>query len=205
LGAGNFAFLTKQKAEDIATVCDFVKHGLQPPYLDNGNVGIVSQRQFTGSGLDLDSLENFTNDDFCNENPDFRIRKSDVLTYCVSAGEYLGRTYVFGSDRACVAASFVTILRTTKLVPGYLALFLNSPFGLIQSNGFKRGTSPFYLYPRDLNNVLVYVPRNKSGEIDLAWQEKLADKVETATRARAQAKAKLAEAKTLVEDALLKA
>ena len=195
-------FLTKQKAEDIATVCDFVKHGVQPPYLDNGKVGIVSQRQFTGSGLDLDSLENFTNDQFCQENPDFRIRKCDVLTYCVSAGEYLGRTYLFGSDRPCVAASFVTILRTTKLVPGYLALFLNSPFGVAQSNAFKRGTSPFYLYPRDLKNVLVYVPRNKSGEIDLAWQEKLAAKVEASTRAREQAKAKLAEAKRLVEAAL---
>lgn len=94
------------------------------------------------------------------------------------------------------------ILRTTKLVPGYLALFLNSPFGLIQSNGFKRGTSPFYLYPRDLKNVLVYVPRNKSGEIDLAWQEKLAANVEASTRAREQAQAKLNEAKMLVEDAL---
>jgi hypothetical protein len=195
-------FLTKQKAEDIATVCDFVKHGLQPPYLDKGNVGIVSQRQFTGSGLDLDSLENFTNDEFCKDNPDFLIRKSDVLTYCVSAGEYLGRTYLFGSDRPCVAASFVTILRTSKLVPGFLALFLNSPFGLVQSNGFKRGTSPFYLYPRDLKNVLVYVPCNKSGEIDRAWQEKLAAKVAASSRAREQANAKLAEAKNLVEDAL---
>ncbi|MCL4790060.1 MAG: hypothetical protein KJ070_25305 [Verrucomicrobia bacterium] len=87
-------------------------------------------------------------------------------------------------------------------MPGNLALFLNSPFGLVQSNAFKRGTSPFCLYPRDLKNVLVYVPRNKSGAINLARQEKLAAKVETATRAREQAKAKLAEAKKLVEDAL---
>ena len=179
-----------------------MKHGLQPPYLYNGHVGIVSQRQFTESGLDLDSLENFTNDDFCRENPDFRIPKNDVLTYCASAGEYLGRTYLFGSDRPCVAASFVTILRTTKRVPGYLALFLNSPFGLVQSNAFKRGTSPLYLYPRDLKNVLIYVPRNKSGEADRAWQEKLAATVEASTRAREQAKAKLAEAKKLAEDAL---
>jgi hypothetical protein len=46
------------------------------------------------------------------------------------------------------------------------------------------------------------VPRNKSGEIDLAWQEKLAAKVEASTHARDQAKTKLAEAKKLVEDAL---
>lgn len=167
-----------------------------------GASGLYPKEQFTGSGLDLDSLENFTNEEFCEANPDFRLREADVLTYCVSAGEYLGRTVLFASDQPCVAASFVTILRTTKLVPGNLALFLNSPFGLVQSNAFKRGTSPFCLYPRDLKNVLVYVPRNKSGAINLARQEKLAAKVETATRAREQAKAKLAEAKKLVEDAL---
>lgn len=81
-------------------------------------------------------------------------------------------------------------------------MFLNSPFGLVQSNAFKRGTSPFYLYPRDLKNVLVYMPRNKSGEVDLVWQEKLAAKVEASVLARERAKAKLAEAKKLVEDAL---
>jgi hypothetical protein len=51
--------------------------------------------------------------------------------------------------------------------------------------------------------VLVYVPRNKSGEIDRAWQEKLAAKVEASTRAREQAQAKLADAKKLVEDTLV--
>src|SRR5205823_958950 len=147
-------------------------------------------------------LENFTDEAFCENNRDFRLRSGDVLTYCVSAGEYLGRTFHFDSDVPCVAASFVTILRTSQLLPGYLALFLNSPFGLIQSNALKRGTSPFYLYPRDLKTVLIYVPRTKSGEIDLAWQEKLAAKVETATRAREEAKTKLAEAKRLVEDAI---
>jgi hypothetical protein len=195
-------FLIREKALPVEDVCDFVEHGLQPTYIEAGNVGIVSQRQFRASGLDLASLENFTDEAFCDANPAFRLRKGDVLTYCVSAGEYLGRTFLFNSSIPCVAASFVTILRTTKLVPGYLALFLNSPFGLIQTNAVKRGTSPFYLYPRDFRKLLVYVPRTKGGQIDHAWQEELAAKVETAERAREEAQAKLAEAKRLVEKAL---
>lgn len=196
------AYLLGQKALPIDTLCNFVKHGVQPPYLENGKVGIVSQRQFSASGLGLDSLENFTDEAFCQDNPEFRLRSGDVLTYCVSAGEYLGRTFLFSSELHCVAASFVTVLRTSELVPGYLALFLNSPFGLIQSNALKRGTSPFYLYPRDLKRVLIHIPRTNSGKIDVAWQEAIAAKVEAATRGREQAKAKLTEAKRLVEEAL---
>lgn len=195
-------WLTKTGSQTIDDLCHFVEHGFQPPYIEGGSVGIVSQRQFRNAGLDLDSLENFTDMDFLKENPKFRIQRSDVLTYCVSAGEYLGRTFLFNSDIPCVAASFVTILRTKSVVPGYLALFLNSPPGLIQSNMFKRGTSPFYLYPRDLKQVLVPIPRQKSGEVDIAWQKRLAAKVEASTAAKAAARAKLEEAKRLVEKAL---
>ena len=196
-------FLMENGAKSIGDICDFVKHGIQPEYLDNGPVGVVSQRQFRSSGLDLDLLENFTNDDFVAQNPEFLLRPGDVLTYCVSAGEYLGRTFLFDSDIRCVAASFVTILRTQQLASGYLALFLNSPFGLSQSNMFKRGTSPFYLYPRDLKKVLVAIPRNKNGTADLAWQKRLAEKVKASIAAKAQVRAKLDEATRLVEQAIL--
>jgi hypothetical protein len=192
----------KSDAHSIADICHFVEHGLQPPYVTGGTVGIVSQRQFRTTGLDLDLLENFTDESFSDENPKFRLRRGDVLTYCVSAGDYLGRTFLFDSDIPCVAASFVTILRTKQIVPGYLALFLNCAAGLIQSNMFKRGTSPFYLYPRDLKQVLIYLPRQKSGILDLAWQQRLADMVETAAIAKVTARAKLEEAKRLVEEAV---
>jgi hypothetical protein len=101
-------FLIQQNSMTIQDVCGFVEHGLQPTYLDGGTVGIVSQRQFRAFGLDLDSLEHFTNEAFCKLNADFRLRKGDVLTYSVSAGDYLGATFVFDSEVPCVAASFVT-------------------------------------------------------------------------------------------------
>lgn len=195
-------WLVESGARSIADICHFVEHGLQPPYVVEGTIGIVSQRQFRTAGLDLELLENFTDASFSDDNAKFRLRRGDVLTYCVSAGDYLGRTFLFDSDIPCVAASFVTILRTKQIVPGYLALFLNCAAGLIQSNMFKRGTSPFYLYPRDLKQVLIYLPRQKDGALDLAWQQKLADKVETAVIAKAAARAKLEEAKRLIENAI---
>ena len=192
-------------SKTVGELCYFIKHGLQPEYVEGGDVGIISQRQFRLGGLDLDLLENFTSADFTEKNPDFLLRAEDVLTYSVSAGEYLGRTWLFEPERVdvdCVAASFVTILRTEQLVPGYLALFLNSPAGTLQSNQLKRGTSPFYLYPRDISNVDVYVPRNRDGSIDVAWQKALADKMQQAGTAKAKAREKLDEAKRLIEDAL---
>lgn len=195
-------WLRQNHAMSVGEICHFVQHGLQPTYVKGGAVGIVSQRQFRTTGLALDLLENFTNEQFLSDNPQFRLQKGDVLTYCVSAGDYLGRTFVFDSDIPCVAASFVTILRTQQVVPGYLALFLNSPAGLIQSNMFKRGTSPFYLYPRDLRQVLIFIPRQRNGTVDLTWQEALAAKVKAAGEVKAAARAKLEEAIRLVEEAI---
>jgi len=196
------AFLEKRGAQTISELCHFVKHGVQPPYIEGGATPIVTQRQFGATGLEMTGVEHWTDEDYVSTNPDFVLKDGDVLTYCVSAGEYLGQTNLFRESTPAVAASFVTISRTRKLVPGYLALFLNSPAGLVQTNSSKRGTSPFYLYPRDLSKVLVYVPRTKSGQIDLAWQEKLAAKLESAARAKTEAREKLEAAKRLVEAAI---
>ncbi|MDD5085550.1 MAG: hypothetical protein PHE61_05855 [Candidatus Omnitrophica bacterium] len=45
-------------------------------------------------------------------------------------------------------------------------------------------------------------PRTKAGKVDLAWQEKLADEILAAARAKVEARAKLEEAKRLVEESI---
>ena len=194
--------LSKVGSDTIENVCSFNKHGMQPPYVEDGKVPIVTQRQFRPTALDMSAVELFTESAFADENPEFVLRKGDVLTYCVSAGVYLGQTKIYLEDTPAVAASFVTILRTAILNPVYLALFLNSPAGTLQSNSLKRGTSPFYLYPRDLAKVLVFIPKNKNGEIDTEWQKKLARKVIQATNAKSEAQAMLDKAKKIVEDSI---
>jgi len=84
-----------------------------------------------------------------------------------------------------------------------LALFLNSQAGVIQSEQFQTGSSgQLEIYPSHIQQFLIFLPQTESGDIDLAWQQKLADKVKTATRSREEAKGLLAEAKRLVEKAI---
>lgn len=59
-----------------------------------------------------------------------------------------------------------------------------------------------HLYPQHIAQFLIFLPRTKTGQIDLAWQETLAAKVETAALAKIEAREKLDAAKRLVEAAV---
>jgi hypothetical protein len=59
------------------------------------------------------------------------------------------------------------------------------------------------IYPQHIEQFLVFLPRTKTGKIDLAWQEALAAKIETAGRAKTDAREKLQAAKRLVEAAVV--
>ena len=68
---------------------------------------------------------------------------------------------------------------------------------------FQTGSSgQLEIYPQHIQEILIYLPRNRDGSIDLAWQKKLADKVIGASQAKQQAQEKLAQAKKLVEEAI---
>jgi hypothetical protein len=70
---------------------------------------------------------------------------------------------------------------------------------------FQTGSSgQLEIYPQHIQKILVFVPRNKDGSIDLSWQHKLAEKVTGASRAKQEARAKLSQAKKLVEDYIVK-
>ena len=128
-----------------------------------------------------------------------RLKKRDVLLY--SVGAYIGRCNILLDELKAMAGSFITILRADEemVVPEYLSLFLNSQAGVMQSKQRMRGTAQHYLYPRDIKEISVFIPRDKSGKPDLAWQKKLADKIIAAYEAKKSAKQKLEEAKRLVE------
>ena len=183
----------------IDQVCGFVNHGIQPPYFDGGTVSVITQKEMTPTFLELESVKDYTDIDFYKENPDFQLKQRDVLLY--SVGAYIGRCNILLDEIKAMAGSFVTILRTNEnfVIPEYLALFLNSPAGIMQSRQQMRGTAQHYLYPRDIKKIRIFIPRDKSGKPDLAWQKKLADKVISANKAKTDAKKKLEEAKSLVE------
>lgn len=191
--------LKKIGAMKIDDVCSFVNHGIQPPYFEGGKVSVITQKEMTPTFLELESVKDFTNESFYGENPDFQLRKRDVLLY--SVGAYIGRCNILLEEIKAMAGSFITILRANEklIVPEYLSLFLNSQAGIMQSKQRMRGTAQHYLYPRDIKEISVFIPRDKSGKPDLAWQKKLAEKVVAANEAKKSAKRKLEEAERLVE------
>lgn len=191
--------LKKIGAMKVDDVCNFVNHGIQPPYFEDGKVAVITQKEMTPTFLELESVKDFTSESFYGENPDFQLRKRDVLLY--SVGAYIGRCNILLDEVKAMAGSFITILRANEklIAPEYLSLFLNSQAGIMQSKQRMRGTAQHYLYPRDIKEISVFIPRDKSGKPDLAWQKKLAEKVIAANEAKKSAKQKLQEAKKLVE------
>jgi type I restriction enzyme M protein len=130
-----------------------------------------------------------------------KVEHGDVLLNSTGRGT-LGRAACWLWHGSAIADNHVAILRPDARVclPLYLALFLNSPPGLAQSEMFQTGSSgQLELYPSDVVKIVVYLPANGNGKPDLKWQQRLADKVMAAHAAKADAIAKLEEAKTLVE------
>ena len=71
--------------------------------------------------------------------------------------------------------------------------------GLIQSEQFASGSTQRELYSSEVAKMLVPLPKNASGEIDLKWQQRLTVKVIAASEAKSNATSKIDEAKALVE------
>lgn len=72
----------------------------------------------------------------------------------------------------------------------------------MQSEQFASGSAQRELYPNDLMQFSIYIPKSKNGSIDLDWQKKQADKVISVSNAKTEAQAKLEEAKRMVEEAI---
>ena len=149
------------------------------------------------------SEEERTSQEFLNNPRNVRevVQKHDVLLNSTGRGT-LGRASCWLRDEAAIADNHVAIIRPDfkKCYPVYLSLFLNSPPGLAQSEMYQTGPSgQLELYPSDVVKILVYLPTDQHGNVDLKWQERLAHMVLRSVRAKATARDKLHEAVALVE------
>jgi type I restriction enzyme S subunit len=178
--------------------------GTQPDaYVDSGEIMVVKSKQVTGRGLSLENCERTTAEVWNDASA--RLTAGDLVINSTGRGT-LGRAAVIPTHSGkTVAAVDVVIarLKTALIHPKYAALYLNSPAGIAQSDQFQTGSSgQLHLYPQHFAQFIIYLPRKKNGDVDIAWQEHLVAKVEAATAAKVAACAKLEEAKQLVEDAL---
>lgn len=197
--------LTKQGAIQLGDFCPLPNRGVQPLFVSDGDVFVLASKAIRPQGVTPveDARTNVAFwDDAANEKA--RVGKGDVLLNSTGVGT-LGRASFYLENSPAIADNHVAIIRPDETVclPVYLSLFLNSPAGIAQSEMFQTGSSgQLEIYPQHIQEILVYLPRNRDGSIDLAWQKKLADKVVGASQAKQQAQEKLAQAKKLVEDAI---
>jgi hypothetical protein len=180
----------------------FLNHGPQPPYSEEGEIPVITQRHMGATLMELSIPDQNTTMAFWQANRDFQVRWRDVLFY--SVGAYLGRTNMFPSRQPAMAGSYITIIRPdpSKCLPEYLALYLNSPLGQLQSEKHRRASAQQYIYPTDIARFVISIPTQEDGRPDLDWQRQLAALVVEGYRARAVAQKKIEEAKRLVESTI---
>ncbi len=184
----------------LGELTSFLNHAKQPPYFENGEIPIVTQKHLGQAFLDPDLLTDpetkFTSNDWLEQYKTYKLRKGDVLYY--SVGAYIGKTNVVLDDLAATSASFLTIIRLKEeLDPIYLSVVLNSIIGISQSEKWQSATAQQYIYPKDIRNFRIPV-------LPIPTQQKIADLVKKSHEARKKSKDLLEEAKRSVEEMIEK-
>lgn len=191
------------KVEKLKNVVSFINHGKQPYYVENGDIPVLIQKhlgsQLLSSYSEIINMPDTpkTDRNFIKNYPEYLIKPFDVLFY--SVGAYLGRTNVVLENFEAVPASFITLIRTKKEIcnPIYLALFLNSEIGQLQSTKWKSASAQQYIYPKEIREFVIPI-------LPLSTQQKIASLVQESYKARKKAKELLEAAKRAVEIAIEK-
>lgn len=195
--------LRKLNAPAIGSFSPTPRRGVQPEFCESGTVSVIDSKAVRPRGVEPNKTD-LTSTKFYSSTiaKKGRIIRGDVLLNSTGLGT-LGRASFYDSNDPALADNHVAIIHPDPnyCLPVYLSLFLNSPAGLAQSEMFQTGSSgQLELYPQHIRKILVFLPKTKTGKIDLNWQEKLTDKVLAAARARTEARAKLDEAKRIIEN-----
>lgn len=190
----------KTPVHKLGQVTTFLNHAKQPPYVDGGEIPIVTQKHLGQAFLNADEIVDpetkYTSERWLEQHKTYKIRKGDVLYY--SVGAYIGKTNVVLEDLVATSASFLTIIRPKKeLDPICLAVILNSIVGKLQSKKWQSATAQQYIYPKDIRNFNIPV-------LPLKTQQKIAFLVLQSHAARKKSKELLEEAKRKVEEMIEK-
>jgi restriction endonuclease S subunit len=192
--------LKKIGSTRLGDFCEIPNRGIQPRYFDTGEIIVINSKHLGPTEIDIENSER-TNKEFfdSSEAEKSRLKKYDVLMY--STGAYIGRTNCYLEDKNAIGSNHVTIIRPNPKIcnPVYLSLFLNSIAGLMQTDQRASGSAQREIYPQEIAEYKIFVPKTKEGKPDLEFQKKLADKVIKSYLAKKEAKEKLVEAKMLVE------
>ncbi|MCM8811274.1 MAG: restriction endonuclease subunit S [Candidatus Omnitrophica bacterium] len=185
----------------LGEVTKFLNHGKQPPYIDKGEVPIITQKHLGKAFLKIEAINDpetkFTSLEWVKKYPSYKLKIGDVLYYSVGSYPYIGKTNIVLDDLNATVASFITIIRTTEEInPIYLTVVLNSVIGQLQSEKWQSATVQQYVYPKDIKNFKIPI-------LPIPTQQEIAGLVRQSHEARKKAKELLEEAKRKVEECLI--
>ena len=185
----------------LDNLCLLVNHGMQPPYIENGEMRVFSQKWIKDSEIDYSFIDDIneprTSLDFATSNPNYVCRKNDIVHYSVGAN--IGYCHTYLSNIPMMPGSFITLIRANenKINPIYLGMVLNSVIGRIQSEKRKSGTAQPYVYPKDIREFLIPI-------LPTSTQDDISSKIQKSFALKAESKRLLEEAKLMVEQEIEK-
>lgn len=175
-----------------------INRGVQPEFVEGGDVFVVASKAVRAHGLDLRPDETTSTEFFASPKAaKGRIQQYDVLLNGTGRGT-LGRAGIHTSATPALADNHVTILRLYpgRLNPFYLMLFLNSWPGQLQSEQWQCGSSgQTELYPNQMEQFII-------PDLPPAQQAAIADQVQRSFALRIESEALLTRAKQAVEVAI---
>ena len=181
-------------AYTIREIQRFNGRGVQPVYVEDGDIKVVTSKNLGRESINYWNLDNTTQKEW-DTNQDARIRKFDILIY--TTGAYVGRTNCYLQDGKVLASNHVNILRVNRLNPIYVAVYLNSIIGQMQVERCVSGSAQVELYPSDISKFVVW----KAPE---AIQREIEERISEAYEAKSASKKLLDIAKRGVEMAIEK-
>jgi type I restriction enzyme M protein len=116
-----------------------------------------------------------------NPDKDLQLREGDTLLNGTGRGT-IGRAAPYLGNESAVPVNHVTILRSSRIDPAFLSLFLNSAAGQMQVEMYQRGTSgQLELYPFDIRKFLIW-------RAPTEFQQTLRDIYDTASTAERESR-----------------
>jgi hypothetical protein len=171
----------------FGTDIQFCRRGQQPRYSHSGPK-VVNSKHVQPNKVVLEDNRSA----FPNPVAALNIGKNDLLLNGTGVGT-IGRAAPYLREDVAVPDNHVTMIRTFKLDPVFLSVFLNSRMGQAQVRKYQRGSSgQLELYPQDIMNFEVW-------DAPDPLQQELRRLIVDAGAAQERSQRLLAEAKMQVE------
>lgn len=148
---------TLKKTGPVVTIGELfhtIHRGEQPNYEKNGTIKVLRSVN-VGSMSFNDARQEYVTKEFFNKTVKGQVRTDDVLITSTGVGT-LGRTSIWYDSDNAFCDGHITILRDTTVNPFFIAVFLNSKYGLLQFDQNYRGSSgQIEIYPFDIEKFIV--------------------------------------------------